>query len=138
MIHDIEFSYNIKTYISDSDGNTINEYNVSVLEYNSERFKTWIDDYRRNKGEDNYLISNIVDETDGMNRIVFVSQIGETHYIVMTKAVKGIDQEIYLVNTFVIMSSIILAVFGTLVWSYTTKPFTREIEKMSVLKKLIS
>ena len=139
LIHDIEFSYNIKTYISDSDGNTINEYNVSVLEYNSERFKTWIDDYRRNKGEDNYLISNIVDETDGMNRIVFVSQIGETHYIVMTKAVKGIDQEIYLVNTFVIMSSIILAVFGTLVWSYTTKPFTREIEKMSrITEKMAS
>lgn len=131
LIHDIEFSYNIKTYISDYEGNIISEYNVSFLEYNSERFKLWIDDYRRYKDDDNYYISNEVDVSDGMNRIVFVSQIGESHYIIMTKAIKGIDQDIYLANTFIIISSVILAVFGTLVWSLTTKPFTREIEKMS-------
>ena len=138
LIHDIEFSYNIKTYISDSDGNTINEYNVSVLEYNSERFKAWIDDYRRFRGDDNYYISNVLDDTDGINRIVFVSQISESHYIIMTKAIKGIDQDIYLANTFIVISSVILAVFGTLLWSITTKPFTREIEKMSRIAEKMS
>ena len=49
----------------------------------------------------------------------------------MTKAIKGIDQDIYLANTFIVISSVILAVFGTLLWSITTKPFTREIEKAS-------
>lgn len=138
LIHEIEFSYNIKTYISDSTGNIISEYNVSTLEYNFERFKSWIDDYRRYKEYDNYYIANIVDENDLIERIVFVRQIGEKHYIVMTKAVQGIDQDIHLANMFIMLSCAVLAFFGTFVWSVTTKPFTKQIEKMSRIAQKMS
>lgn len=135
LIHDIEFSYNIKTYISDVGGNIISEYTVSSLEYNSERFKLWIDDYRKSKQEENYHISSMIDEADGINRIVFVRQIGSKSYIIMTKAVKGIDQDIYLANMFIVLCGTVLAIFGTLVWSVSTKPFTKQIEKMSRITK---
>ncbi len=136
----IDSSYDIQTSVLTEKMEIV--YNSSYDIYpNSLRMsliEKWMQLYSLNKDENNAFCREVFDESDNLNRIIYIQSFGDNEYIVMSKVIKGIDQTVKLASFFVAVVGLIVGLVGVVMWSMLTKPFTTQMEKMSRITKNMS
>ncbi len=131
LLEEINYSYGITTHIIDKEGFIKYSYQKNQSNIQKPRYKRHIELYEKKDNKDGYYFKELVDETDNIKKIIFVSKVDSEAYILMNKAVKGIEQDTKIVSIFILIMGFTVAVVGTLVWSICTKNFTDAIKKMS-------
>lgn len=66
-----------------------------------------------------------------IKRLFYVQQTSDQKYVIMNKAIKGIEQNIQLVSLFITIMGITVAVIGAISCSFLTRPFTSQMDKIS-------
>lgn len=95
-----------------------------------------IQKYKR-ENKDPY-ITEYYDESDKTWRIYYVHQTKDKEYIILSKAIKGIDQDISIMTKFVYITIFVLAVCCIILWCIMTGGFTKRLEAMSRVTKKMS
>lgn len=106
--------------------------------YKVTQLRQWLEIYNEKKNGDNIYRGEIVDSTDNLARVVYIEPIGDGSFICMSKVVRGIDQEVRIATYVIAGMGIIIIAIGALIWSVLTKPFTKQMEKMSEVTKRMS
>ncbi len=106
--------------------------------YKVTQLRQWFEIYNEKKNGDNIYRGEIVDSTDNLARVVYIEPIGDGSFICMSKVVRGIDQEVRIATYVIAGMGIIIIAIGALIWSVLTKPFTKQMEKMSEVTKRMS
>ncbi len=139
VLEEMNQSYGITAYIVDENGKVICSYSkIKSNKTNKQRNIKLINLYNdRDFGEDFYF-RNKRDETDNIKKLLFVRKTSDGHYVLMNKAVKGIEQDIKIVSFFLMALCFTVAVLGTAVWAVFTRKLTDNIEKISVITHKMS
>lgn len=143
-LNEIDIAHNIKTYVVNNSYDVLYSLKSDTSTVNTKRFELWINQFNKNKASgkgkdaDYYWFLKNADERDNASRIIFVREADEEQFIVMTKAVRGIEQDIRIVSLFLFISGLLLAVFGTLIWRVATRPLTTQIANMSRITQKMS
>ncbi len=142
LLEEINTSYGITTHITDRDGNILFSYSKSQSNVTSnnigERYRKYVSLYNKKDIDENYYFKERTDFNDNIRKIVYIGQAKDGNFIIMNKAIKGIEQDIKLVSIFIMIMGLTVAVVGTVVWSIFTKTFTDKIKKMSIVTKKMS
>lgn len=88
-------------------------------------------------GMDPYVVER-TDDTNQIKRLYFIKKLDESHYVLMNKSIRGLDQLVRLVTTFIMTSGIVIAVMGCVLWICLTRSFMMQIIKISSVTKDIS
>lgn len=145
-LEDIRDSYVIRTTIIDREGELYytNEIQRKTKDIkNSILIQGLIEKYNKQEKE-MYFTSNyelVKENTDTVRnratintkRMCAIQKLQDGTYLIMTKNKYGIDQDISLVTTFLHFAGILIAIVGVTFWRVITRPFTRAIERMSVI-----
>lgn len=139
LLEEINISYGITTHITDAQGEILYSYSKKTrlgdVRHNYQRY---IEKYNsKNDGKDYYFI-NKTDDANNEKKIIYISKAVNGNYIIMNKAVKGIEQDINIVSVFIMIMGCTLAVIGTFIWSVFTKYFTDNMKKMSRITRKMS
>ena len=137
VLEELNLSYGITTHIVDEKGVIRYSYQKNQTNIQKPRYKRHIALYDKKRKEDNYYFKELIDETDNVKKIIYVSKDND-YYIVMNKAVKGIEQDIRIVSLFIMIMGCSIAIVGTVVWSVFSKSFTDAMKKMSRITKEMS
>ncbi len=127
-------SYGITASAVDEDGNVFFSYRHFIDSKIQASYIGWIAAYKAEEESLNglnYRFQQSKDKSGDVEKIIFTYKTNLGIYILMTKEIKGIDQDIRVISALLSMMSIIIVLIGTVVWSAATRPFTRQIEKMS-------
>ncbi len=139
LLEEINVSYGITTHIVNEEGIVIYSYTKLRINKNlSEKYKKWIKYYDEKLDDNTYYFKNHTDESDMIKKIIYVSKASDGNYIVMNKAIKGIEQDIVIVSLFILIMGFTVAVVGTAVWGIFTRTFTDNIKKMSRITRKMS
>lgn len=103
--------------------------------YKITQLEKWFSDYESLKTSDEAYCAEIVDETDNLARIVYIEPIDGDTFLCMNKVIRGIDQEVRIATYVIAAMGLLIAIMGALLWSVLTKPFTKQMEKMSAVTK---
>lgn len=131
LLEDINLSYGINTHIANKKGEIINSYSkvkVGAVRY---KYSRYVKQFVERKTKENYIFKTQFDAANNERKIVLVSKASDESFIIMTKAIKGIEQDINIVSVFIMLAGGTVAIMGALVWSVFTKSFTDNMEKMS-------
>ncbi len=139
VLETLNVSYGITTHVVSKDADVICSYTkVKTNSENRRKFIRWIELYEsRNTGED-YYFRNKRDDTDNVKKLLYIRKTPDGKYVIMNKAVKGIEQDIKIVSFFLLIMGMTTAVTGTVVWSIFTKRLTDNIKKMSSITQKMS
>ncbi len=137
VLEELNLSYGIRTYIVDEKGVIRYSYQKNQTNIQKPRYKRHIELYDKKRTEDNYYFKELIDKIDNVKKIIYVSKV-EDYYVVMNKAVKGIEEDIKIVSIFIMIMGCSIAVIGTAVWSVFAKSFTDAMKKMSRITKEMS
>lgn len=91
----------------------------------------------RQSGIDPYVVERM-DEDNLVKRLYFIKKLDASHYILMSKSIKGLEQLVRLVTAFIMISGIVIAVIGSILWVCLTRSFMMQIIKISRVTKDIS
>ncbi len=97
-----------------------------------------IDEYESEHGEDEAYFRERYNHYDQIRRLFYVVKTAEGGYIIMNKAIKGIEQDVRLATVFITIMGLLSAVFGSVSWIFLTRPFTRQMKKMSRITHAMS
>ncbi len=103
--------------------------------YKVTQLAKWLEDYESQKDKAKSYCKEITDETDNLARIVYIKAIDSETFLCMNKVVRGIDQEVRIATYVIAFMGLLIAVMGALLWSVLTRPFTKQMEKMSEVTK---
>lgn len=131
LLEDINLSYGINTHIADKKGEIINSYSKVKVGEVRYKYSRYVKQFIEQDPKESYIFKTQFDNTNNEKKIVLVSKASEESFIIMTKAIKGIEQDINIVSVFIMLAGCTVAIMGTLVWSIFTKSFTDNMEKMS-------
>lgn len=139
LLEEINISYGITTHIADENGKIHYSYTKNrINNLLSQKYRKWINLYYEKDIDDNYYFRERTDESDMVKKIIYVGKASDGKFIIMNKAIKGIDQDVKLVSIFIMIMGFTVAVIGTAVWSIFTKSFTDNIMKMSRITQKMS
>ncbi len=139
MLEEVNISYGVTTHVVNENGKIIHSYTKLRINKNlEEKYKKYIGYYNSIEDNNEYYFKQRTDESDAIKKIVYIDKISDGLYIIMNKAVKGIEQDIRIVSMFIMIMGFTVAVFGTVVWGFFTKNFTDNIKKMSRITRSIS
>lgn len=139
VLEEMNKSYGITSHIVDEDGKVICSYTKTYSnKLNRSNFKKWIDLYEKRDGGYDYFFRNKMDESDNIKKLLYVREINDGQYLIMRKAVKGIEQDTRIVSFFLLIMGFTVAVIGTAAFAVLTKKFTDNIEKMSRITRKMS
>lgn len=86
---------------------------------------------------DNPYICERYNKDDQLRSLYYVNQIEDNSYLILTKSIKGIEEDSQLVTLFLLFSGVVTALLGILIWSFIMRGFTRKMNKVcSVAQKL--
>ncbi len=142
LLEEINTSYGITTHITDREGNILFSYSRSPVGVTSnnigEKYRKYVSLYNKKDIDKNYYFKERTDLNDNIRKIVYIGQAKNGNFIIMNKAIKGIEQDIRLVSIFIMIMGLTVAVVGTVIWSIFTKSFTDKIKKMSIVTNKMS
>ncbi len=140
LLEEINTSYGITTHITDKDGNILFSYSKNNGTNNQiiEKYRAYVNLYNEKGTHENYYFNERTDSNDNIRKIIYVGQISNSNFVIMNKAIKGVEQDIKLVSIFIMIMGITVAVVGTVIWSIFTKSFTDKIKKMSIVTNKMS
>ena len=102
--------------------------------YKLEMLGEWMKTYY-NKAKDGSYFGEIENNSDGLDRAVYITKLDDSTYLCMSKVVKSIDQSVTVANNIIAICGILLVVVVTLFWNTLTKPYMMQIKKMSLVTK---
>lgn len=137
VLNSINISHSINAMVVDVDKNMVYSSSGIQLLTEEKEYKNyirWIDKYKSQENEkgETYF-KKIRNDGDSIKRLVCVKEFKENVYIVMTRAIKGIEQDAGIVSVFILVVGITVAIIGAITWGIATKPFTSQIKKMSLI-----
>ncbi|MBQ7117379.1 MAG: HAMP domain-containing histidine kinase [Clostridia bacterium] len=138
LLEEINLSYGINTHLANNKGEITVSYSKIKLGEVRYKYSRYIKLYNEQSPEKGYIFKNRFDDTNNEKKIVFVCKADDDSYIIMTKAIKGIEQDINIVSVFIMIVGCTMAVMGTLVWSIFSKSFTDNMKKMSRITRNMS
>lgn len=100
--------------------------------------KKWLVLYDEGKDENGVFCREILDENDNLKRIVYIKNIGNDEYIVMSKVIKGIEQTVNISLMIISVIGVFIGIVAMILWYRLTKPFITQMEKMSRITKKMS
>ncbi len=106
--------------------------------YKMTQLRQWLTIYDSEKKEDSVFSGEITDTTDNLARVVHIEAIDENTFICMSKVVRGIDQEVRIATYVIAVMGVLIIIMGAVIWSVLTRPFTKQMEKMSQVTKKMS
>jgi signal transduction histidine kinase len=130
-------SYDIQSIIFNKDFEV--EYNsaedIYPESYRMNLLREWMAVYEENKSADGTYFGEIEENSDNLDRAVYIRQIDDDTYLCMSKVVKSIDQAVNIANSIVAIGAVILVIMVTLVWNGLTRPYMLQLKKMSLVTK---
>lgn len=139
LLSDINDEYSIQTKIVDADLNilfTQNGARTYVEKPLKKRTNRVIQEYKES-GTDPFTVMRYDDE-DKIKRLYYVHQTENQYYIVLEKAIRGIDQNIRIMTKFVLITIILLAVCCCILWFIFASGFAKRMVAMSRVTKKMS
>ena len=106
--------------------------------YKITQLRQWLALYDESGASGDAFSSEIVDTTDNLARVVFIRAIDENTLLCMSKVVRGIDQEVRLATYVIVFMGAFIILVSAVIWSLLTRPFTKQMEKMSKVTKKMS
>ncbi len=134
LLESMNESYGITASTVDGDGNVFFSYRHFIDDKIKASYIGWIAAYKnRNESEriKNYRFQQSKSSGGTVERLVFTYETEPGIYVLMTKELNGIDQDIKLITRLLVIMTIVIVAIGTVVWGLCTRPFTSQIEKMS-------
>lgn len=141
MLSEINNAYVIKTAILSEEKVLLYNENgdgTKVLSASMERTIEWLRKQEMEKEYDKPFFRVRYDENDQIRRLFYVMKTENGKYVIMNKAIKGIEQDMQLVAIFITIMGITVAVIGSVVCSFMTKPFTSQMVKISRITRNMS
>ena len=108
------------------------KYNGLNLNGNQKAFDVYLQ-----AGMDPYVVER-TDDANQIKRLYFIKKLDENHYVVMNKSIRGLDQLVRLVTTFILTSGIVISIIGCILWIGLTRSLMTQIIKISQVTKDIS
>ena len=134
ILRGLNDSYAVTASAVDREANVFFSHRHYIDEEESQSYKRWMALYEIKKHADSdakYYFQKEKDDNGSVDKLIFVTQTKQGVFLIMTKEINGIDQDIRVVSLLLSAMSVIIAAIGTVVWSIATRPFTTQIEKMS-------
>ena len=103
--------------------------------YRMDLLREWMAVYDENQADDGTYFGEIEENSDNLDRVVYVNKISDDTYMCMSKVVTSIDQAVNIANSIVTIGAIILIVMVTLLWNGLTRPYMLQLKKMSLVTK---
>ncbi len=82
------------------------------------------------QGEGAYF-EEVYNGAEDLKRIYYVNKIEDDTYIVLSKNIRGIEQDSQIISVYLWVAAGMISILGVIVWSVLTRPFTGTLEKMS-------
>ncbi len=134
ILRGLNDSYAVTASAVDREANVFFSHRHLIDDEIKQSYKKWMALYEIKKHTNSnteYFFQQEKDEEGSVDKLIFVTKTKQDVFLIMTKEIKGIDQDIRVVSILFSAMSIIIAAIGTVVWSIATRPFTTQIEKMS-------
>lgn len=134
LLRGMNDSYGITASAVDGEANVFFSYRHFIDEEIKTSYRKWMSDYENHisfNQESEHFFEQSKSADEEVDKLIFVTCTDRGIYIIMTKEIKGIDQDIRVVTMLLFGMSIVIVAIGTVVWGYVTRPFTTQIEKMS-------
>ena len=112
--------------------------NIYPSSYKVTQFSQWFDVYSAEKDKDGVYSGEITDKTDNLARVVYIEEIDDSTFICMSKVVRGIDQEVRIATYVITAMGVLIILMGAVIWGLLTRPFTKQMEKMSKVTRKMS
>ena len=130
-------SHDIQTIIYSSDMEIIKNSAEDIYpeSYRMDLLREWMLVYEDNKKADGTYFGEIEENSDSLDRAVYIRKISDDTYLCMSKVVKSIDQAVSIANNIVAIGAVLLIIMVTLVWNGLTKPYMVQLKKMSLVTK---
>lgn len=134
ILRGLNDSYAVTASAVDREANVFFSHRHLIDDEIKQSYKKWMALYEIKKHTNSnteYFFQQEKDEEGSVDKLIFVTKTKQDVFLIMTKEIKGIDQDIRVVSILFSAMSIIIAAIGTVVWSIATRPFTTQIAKMS-------
>jgi signal transduction histidine kinase len=106
--------------------------------YRLDLLSEWMTVYDKNKAQDGTYFGEIEENSDNLERAVYIKKINDDTYLCMSKVVKSIDQSVNIANNIVAIGAILLIITVTVMWNGLTKSYMIQLKKMSLVTKNMS
>lgn len=134
ILRGLNDSYAVTASAVDREANVFFSHRHLIDDEVRQSYKKWMALYeikKHAKSDTEYYFQQEKDDEGSVDKLIFVTKTKQDVFLIMTKEIMGIDQDIRVVAILFSAMSIIIAAIGTVVWSIATRPFTTQIEKMS-------
>lgn len=134
ILRGLNDSYAVTASAVDREANVFFSHRHLIDDEVRQSYKKWMALYeikKHAKSDTEYYFQQEKDDEGSVDKLIFVTKTKQDVFLIMTKEIMGIDQDIRVVTMLFSAMSIIIAAIGTVVWSIATRPFTTQIEKMS-------
>lgn len=134
ILRGLNDSYAVTASAVDREANVFFSHRHLIDDEIKQSYKKWMALYeikKHTKSDAEYYFQKEKDDKGSVDKLIFVTKTNQDIFLIMTKEIKGIDQDIRVVSMLFSAMSVIIAIIGTVVWSVVTRPFTTQIEKMS-------
>lgn len=134
ILRSMNDSYAITGSAVDAEANVFFSYRHFIDAEIKASYKNWMALYENHISfheDEEYYFEQSKGADGTVEKLIFVTRTEQGVYIIMTKEIKGIDQDIRVVTALLLGMSVIIVAIGTVAWGYATRPFTTQIEKMS-------
>ncbi len=134
ILRGLNDSYAVTASAVDREANVFFSHRHLIDDEVRQSYKKWMALYeikKHAKSDTEYYFQQEKDDEGSVDKLIFVTKTKQDVFLIMTKEIVGIDQDIRVVAMLFSAMSIIIAAIGTVVWSIATRPFTTQIEKMS-------
>lgn len=141
ILDKVNTAYLIRTTILSEDFRLLfNEDGKSsgTLSKSMQRLIGWIQEYEKEDNAKTSYFKERYDDNYQIRRLFYIKKTKDHQYVIMDKAIKGIEQDTQLITIFITIMGITVALIGGISWSFLTRPFTSQMEKMSRITKQIS
>ena len=106
--------------------------------YRLDLLSEWMLVYDEKKAENGTYFGEIEENSDDLDRAVYIKMIDENTYLCMSKVVKSIDQSVTIANDIVAIGAILLIITVTGMWNGLTKSYMIQLKKMSLVTQNMS
>ena len=85
--------------------------------YKLDLLDDWMDIYHTEKKADGTYFGEIEENSDDLDRVVYIRKIDDNTYLCMSKVVKSIDQAVSIANNIVTIGALLLVIIVTVLWT---------------------
>ena len=77
-------------------------------------------------------------QEDQLKRLKYIRRTEDGGYIILSKSIRGIEQNVRLVSLFLLMACLIVALVGVPIWMLCTRSFSYSLERMSQVTRSLA